>query len=221
MKGEVERVGKRFKWDMFVTSFMPLWISILVIDIWDIVDASITNWNGELTVKGNLLLLLHTNLLLITSVAIITTVVIVSMVRIRIFLKECNAQSSMPKGIIKSARRANKLSSEFLLAYILPMIAFNYNDIKNIVLFLIYFSVLAFLCIKNNNVYTNIYLEFLGYKMYECDIECFVLENTHNYKSSLIISPVDLTLEINNDVPYWDFDNYIYIILNSRGETNE
>ena len=31
----------KFKWDMFVTSFIPLWISIIIFDIWDIVDCAI------------------------------------------------------------------------------------------------------------------------------------------------------------------------------------
>ena len=28
----------KFKWDMFVTSFIPLWISIIIFDLWDIVE---------------------------------------------------------------------------------------------------------------------------------------------------------------------------------------
>lgn len=27
----------KFKWDMFVTSFVPLWVSIIIFDVWDIV----------------------------------------------------------------------------------------------------------------------------------------------------------------------------------------
>lgn len=91
------------------------------------------------------------------------------------------------------------------------MIAFNFGDMQNITLFLIYFAVLAYLCIRNNNIYTNIFLEFKGYKMYTCDLECFILEEKHTYHDSLIISKDDLTQEEGNSVTYWDFDNYIYI----------
>ena len=28
---------RKFKWDMFVTSFIPLWLSIIVIDAWNTV----------------------------------------------------------------------------------------------------------------------------------------------------------------------------------------
>ena len=214
-------MGKKFKWDMFVTSFIPLWGSIIVIDVWEIVERSVTYWDQTHTVFENTEVLLRSNALLIASVIIIAILVISSMTSIRIFLKERNAEPNNPKGTIITARRANKLSSEFLLAYILPMIAFDFSNIKNIALFVIYFAVLAVLCIRNNNVYTNIYLEFLGYKMYDCDIRCKVLESTHDYTDSLIISPIDLTTEVNNEVPYWDFENYIYIILYDGEGNNE
>lgn len=93
-------------------------------------------------------------------------------------------------------------------------LAFDFGEIKDIVLFVIYFSVLAYLCIRNNNIYTNILLEFKGYKMYNCDIECSVLEQKKIYHDSLIISEDDLTQMEENEIPYWDFDKYIYIAIN-------
>lgn len=93
------------------------------------------------------------------------------------------------------------------------MIAFDFGELKSVILFLIYFIVLAFLCIRNNNIYTNILLEFKGYKMYNCDIECTVLNKTEVYSDSIIISANDLTLNESNNVKYWDFENYIYITV--------
>lgn len=206
-------MDNKFKWDMFVTSFIPLWISIIVIDVWEMVEYSVVNWDRTHNAFENINILLRSNALLITSVIIITVFVINSIKSIRAFLNDRNAKPNKSKGTIIAARRANKLSSEFLLAYILPMIAFDFSNIKNVVLFVIYFIVLAILCIKNNNVYTNVYLEFLGYKIYDCDIRCKVMGKDHDYLNSLIISPVDLTLEKDNEVPYWDFEKYIYIVL--------
>ena len=97
------------------------------------------------------------------------------------------------------------------------MIAFDFGDLQNLSLFLIYFAVLAFLCIRNNNIYTNIFLEFKGYRMFICDLECTILEEKHTYHDSLVISRDDLTQEEKNNVSYWDFDNYIYI-TESKGE---
>ena len=36
---------------------------------------------------------------------------------------------------------------------------------------------------------------------------------THIYADCLVISKNNLTVEIDNDMKYWDFDNYIYIDL--------
>lgn len=209
-------MGKKFKWDMFVTSFIPLWVSIVVIDIWTTFESMFSSWDHEISYWDNLFATAIDNLLPIITIFILLVFVISSMRNIKKFLNARSKEPNKPSGTIKSARRANKLTSEFLLAYILPMIAFDFSEIKSVVLFIVYFSVLAFLCIRNNNVYTNIYLEFLRHKMYDCDIECQGLSDKHIYKDSLIISPVDLTLEIGNKMPYWDFENYIYIILPIR-----
>lgn len=40
----------KFKWDMFVTSFIPLWISIIIFDLWDIVE----NAGNSFSKKGKL-----------------------------------------------------------------------------------------------------------------------------------------------------------------------
>ena len=109
--------------------------------------------------------------------------------------------------------RANKISSEFLLAYVLPMIAFDFEKMKGIILFVIYFVTLAFLSIRNNNVYTNIFLEFKGYKMYLCDLEAERMGRTYMYKECLVISKNNITNKIDNNMEYWDFDNYTYIDL--------
>lgn len=33
-------MGRRFKWHMFFTSFLPLWVSIIICDIWNLVEDS-------------------------------------------------------------------------------------------------------------------------------------------------------------------------------------
>lgn len=202
---------KKFKWDMFVTSFIPLWISIIVIDIWNIISLTLENWEQTNKIIVNILDCLYVCKIQSISVIIISIIVICSIGGINSFLKKLSGSTDRPKGKVVKAIKANKLSSEFLLAYILPMIAFNFGDIQNIILFLIYYAVLAYLCIRNNNIYTNILLEFKGYRMYTCDLECFVLEEKHIYHDSLIISKDDLTQEEGNSVTYWDFGNYIYI----------
>lgn len=202
---------KKFKWDMFVTSFIPLWISIIVIDIWDFVLIVIDKWDGKVKILENLVALLSAGCIQIISIIAIVIVVFCSIGGINAFLKKLNSSDNNPKATVLKATKANKLSSEFLLAYILPMIAFDFGDLQNLSLFLIYFAVLAYLCIRNNNIYTNIFLEFKGYRLFICDLECTILEEKHTYHDSLVISKDDLAQEEKNDVSYWDFDNYIYI----------
>lgn len=37
-------MDKKFKWNMFITSFIPLWLSIIVSDIWSLVESGINKW---------------------------------------------------------------------------------------------------------------------------------------------------------------------------------
>lgn len=202
---------RRFKWNMFITSFIPLWLSIIVADAWDIVCNCKDSWDTNISVISNICTCLKTNLLLFISILVIIIIVLCSILGIRSFIKKVNTDRNILRGKIIKARKANKLSSEFLLAYILPMIAFDFDKLKSVTMFVIYFSVLAFLCLRNNNIYTNIWLEFKGYKIYNCDIECTVMNSTNVYEDSIIISQEDLTVNETNIVKYWDFENYIYI----------
>ena len=206
-------MDKKFKWDMFITSFMPLWVSIIVADIWSIFENGVINWSPEKGRCSNVVEICKMNWFCIMVVLIILLLMTSSLISINHFLRDKCKNSNPPKIKVKKAMRANKLSSEFLLAYILPMIAFDFTEIKSVVLFAIYFMALAFLCIRNSNVYTNIWLEFKGYKMFMCDLEINRMGRTHTYKECLVISKNNLTLEIDNDMKYWDFENYIYIDL--------
>jgi hypothetical protein len=152
------------------------------------------------------------NIIPFASIIIIFVVVMVSICGISSFLKERECSKQNPGGTIKKVKKANKLSSEFLLAYILPLIAFDFSNLKSLALFVVYFAILAFLCIRNNNIYTNIFLEFKRYRIYLCDIERLVPgDKMIIYYDSLIISKDDLTLSEDKSIKYWDCDNYIYI----------
>lgn len=201
---------QKFKWDMFVTSFIPLWMSIVIIDVWNVISIASKNWSNQ-KLFDNIRSILYVGKIELISIIIILAVMCISISGINSFMRRISNPKDKSSGKILKATKANKLSSEFLLAYILPMIAFDFSDLQNVVLFLLYFAVLAFLCIRNNNIYTNILLEFKGYKMYNCDIECMIANKTHIYYDSLMISKNDLTQEIDNDLFFWDFDNYIYM----------
>ena len=209
----------RFKWDMFVTSFIPLWLSIIIFDVWDIVECAIKSYPGDGKPFENFLSFLRDNIIPITTIIVILCMVRFSICGINSFFRDREGSRHNPTGTILKAKQANKLSSEFLLAYILPLIAFDFSDLKSIALFLTYFAILAFLCIRNNNIYTNIMLEFKNYRIYSCDIQRPLPgEKNIIYYDSLIISKDDLTSLENKKIKYWDCENYIYIHIKENAD---
>lgn len=209
----------KFKWDMFVTSFIPLWISIIIFDLWDLVDEAVASYSKEETLLEKLCSFALDNTIQIISITVIVIMVVFSICGINKFLRNRENSQQNPTGTILKTKKANKLSSEFLLAYILPLIAFDFSDLKSIALFLTYFIILAFLCIRNNNIYTNIMLEFKKYRIYSCDIQRPAPGNqTIIYYDSLIISKEDLISLENKKVKYWDCDNYIYIHIKENND---
>ncbi len=196
---------------MFITSFIPLWISISFCEIWNIVVKLTHLWNEaaiEISVKTIIKTTISAELVVLAAINI---VVLYSIFFMNHFIKKQTANIPKPRCVVQKSTKEKRLSSEFLLAYILPMIAFDFSAPRDIVLFLIYFSILAFLCIRNNNIYTNIYLEWRKYRMYQCDLKCNILGREHIYESCLVLSKNDLTREIGNEIEYYDFDKDIYI----------
>lgn len=206
-------MGKKFKWDMIITSFMPLWISIIIISCFDIGDfvaehpkcnQNLINYIFKIVCDMHAMFLLN---------SIIIVVFTNSIIGINSFLKKEKKSGNKPNGKIIKSKKAGSSASEFLIAYILPMIAFDFTKIQGIVLFCIYFFILSWLCIRNNNVYTNIILEVKKYRIYRCDIERDVLNRKIIYYDCIILSKQDLTMQNNNFIEYWDFDKDIYLDL--------
>lgn len=72
---------------------------------------------------------------------------------------------------ILSVEQKNGMTSEFLLSYILPLFAFDFTKWSSVAEFLIYFLILAFLCVRNNNVYANLLFEVKKYRFYTCEMQ--------------------------------------------------
>lgn len=211
-------MGKWFKWDMLFTSFLPLWFSIIVSDVWAIMCKIIKykttmescSISSRQLIK-NCVFILSKAKIEVVSIFLLFVYSIISIHHINCVIKREKKSCNKRKGRIVRAKKANKLTAEFLLAYILPMLAFDFSCLKSIVLFLVYFSVLSFLCVRNSNVYTNIFFEIKNYRMYDCDIECPVLNESKIFTDCLIISKNFLTQTLPREIDYFDFENYIYI----------
>ncbi len=195
-------MDKRFKFYMLITSFIPLWVSILVIDAWSIFGGSYTSVKQFIGCK-------YVELLTVILILILLGTSLFALGRF--FHRKIRKNEISGVGKILSAKRSNNLVSDFLLAYILPMIAFDFTSLQGVVLFMIYFCVMAFLSIRNNSVYTNILFEFGKYHVYDCELECEVLGKKVVRASCMVFSKSNLINKVKTEISYFDFNNDVYI----------
>lgn len=137
---------------IFFLSFCPLWISVIFVD-------GISLWRGTEFP--------YTELISIALIAIFG--VLSLLVLLRIFdVKNSNGAQSYT---VSSAAEEKTITSEFLLSYILPLFAFDFTLWYEVMLFLVFFAVFAFLCIRHNHFSVNIVLELMGYRFYRCELK--------------------------------------------------
>lgn len=197
-----------FKTAMFITSLMPLWISIIIKDIFAIANNSANPGICQCNVAQN------TVVECISIIAILlmffgATIVVNKGIKNK---SEKNTDEKSPTHKIVHTTRESKLSSEFLMAYILPLFAFDFSDVKDIVIFLVYLLILGFLCVRNNNVYVNLWLEIRKYKFYSCTLEKKTDSKVTPFEA-LVISRTDLCAQRNNSLALKELDSEIYVVI--------
>lgn len=133
-------------------SFTPLWLSIIFIDAKSILQSEqdcMTEY--------------------ISMVCILIGVIISTVV---IFYEFGNhGTENAREQCLKEIKEEKSLTSEFLLAYILPLFAFEFTLWHQVVLFLIFFLTFGYLNIRHNNYCINILLEIAGYRFYKCTLK--------------------------------------------------
>ena len=135
---------------MFVTSFMPLWISILIIDFLSIYDQN----NGNKITE-------------IVCVSVILLLNLTSFIIMKRWLKRAG-KSASEELVVVEAKENKTISAEYLLSYILPLFAFDFKTWHSVILFSVFFCTLSFVCVRHNHISLNIVLEIMGYSQYEC-----------------------------------------------------
>jgi uncharacterized membrane protein SirB2 len=213
-------MNKFFKWNMLITSFIPLWIAIFVTIAWDIATASNPLWtqvgNG-ISVREAVSQICQSHMIQLVFSAIMAIVMTIAVFYIIAFVKRKeNPKEKSGVGKILSAQKSTSLVTDFLLFYILPMSAFDFSLTRDIVLFLIYFALIAFLSIRNGNVYTNVLFELMRYKIYRCDVERKILDKSFIYNGSTVISRENLTGKANQEFSFYDFENTIFFNIQSE-----
>ena len=101
-----------FKICMFVTSFIPLWISILFIAVMSLIEKTKYFWAEVIM------------LALIIAILPVSVFVMIS------FLRKKETEVGEPYEIV-NAKQEKGLTSEFLLSYILPLFALQHFQKQN------------------------------------------------------------------------------------------
>lgn len=183
-------IKHKFTVSLFVTSFAPLWISISLIEFFSILEPYNLHKITEYIV---LISIIITNLFCIVYLHI----------RIAWFIKN----QKEPSQTIETVTKEKSITTEYLLSYILPLFAFDFTKWKQVLLFLIFFTTLSFLCLRNKNVYSNIFLEMKKYNFYSCNVI-----NKDSVKSAvLVISKNNLSKRENAEISFARVDDGIFL----------
>lgn len=188
-------MGIGFRVAMFITSFIPLWVTIIFKNVLNIVSYD-KNLYTEII---SIVVIIVANLL---SIAIIGHDI--SKVK-----KEMTIGKYTRYNII-DAKQEKGITSEFLLSYVLPLFAFDFHLWTGVVQFLIYFFTLTFLCVRNNNVYANLIFEIKGYKFYNCNVQ-WSAEKTTSPMDITIVSKINLTAQIGNTIDIASLNKPLYL----------
>ena len=137
---------------MFFLSFCPLWLSVLFIDIKSIYEGNLNLW---------------------TEIISLLLIMIATIISLAVLLRELNPRNTNNKQeyILISAKEEKTITAEYLLSYILPLFTFDFTVWHEVLLFLIFFSVFAFLSIRHNHFSVNVLLELMQYRFYSCKLE--------------------------------------------------
>ena len=145
-------MSKFLFFSLYYTSFSPLWLSILFINI----KSCIEKTQPINTEKY--------------SIIVILVLWVITFISIRNNLCSKNIEGAIAV-TLDTIQEEKSITSEYLLSYILPLFAFDFTRWDSVILFLIFFITLAYLCIKHNHFSVNIVLEILNYQVYTCTVK--------------------------------------------------
>ena len=145
-------MSRIFSLSLYHTSFAPLWISILFIDIKSCIENPSNLWTEYI------------------SIGCILISCLIALIVLLIALCTNGKEGASPHKVV-SAIEEKTITAEYLLSYILPLFAFDFTQWSQVVLFLIFYLTLGFLCIRHNYFSVNIVLEVVNFRFYSCTTE--------------------------------------------------
>lgn len=147
-------MSKATSFSLFFLSFVPLWAALLFVDIISMIKH---NWRGNIITE-------------ICSVLVIFVLLLLSAIRI-IYAFSSKKKTYDGKYVIQSVKEEKNITAEYLLSNVLPLIAFDFSLWQQLVLFLIYFVVLAIIYIHHNAFCVSVFLDLIGYRLYRCNLK--------------------------------------------------
>jgi len=166
---------------LFFLSFLSLWVSVAVIDTMSMIDTEACLWTEKIS------------LTLVGIGTAISLFVVASQIKKR-------REDLYIRPTLRKVVKQKAITAEYLLSYILPLFTFDFTRWQQVVLFLTFFAVLTFLCIKHHNVYANIVLEVCRYTCYDCT---FVKADGGTF-DTVVISRQELSGMLNCPIDYAD-----------------
>lgn len=172
---------------LFFLSFLPLWVSVVFIDVLSMLESGTNLWTE------------------VISLVLIGLGTLISMLTV-IGQMHHQTGGAYTKPTIKEASKQKTVTAEYILFYILPLSAFDFTQWRQVVLFLIFFATLAFLCLKHHYVYANIVLEVCGYTCYDCTLVTLDDNESEVPFEAVVISANELTGMLNHQIDYISLD---------------
>ena len=135
---------------MYYLAFTPLWILVVLTDIFSIMDNEADLYTERISIPflfGAFLVALH------------------------IVRKELTSEKvdNVQPMHLKNVKEEKFAVAEFMMSFVFPMFAFDFTKYQGILLFSVFFLMFGWLCIKHNYLCVNVVLEIMKYKIYDCE----------------------------------------------------
>ncbi|WP_197096610.1 hypothetical protein [Paraclostridium sordellii] len=114
--------------------------------------------------KNNIWTLIRITKNNIILIIIFFTIIVLAFIMINIMIRRCSNNSYFED--FRNIQKNNKSINDYVLVYILPFISIQSNDFKQLTIFIMVFSIIGIVSVKNDLVYINPILYFMKYNIY-------------------------------------------------------
>ncbi|MBU1598430.1 MAG: hypothetical protein KKE98_08365 [Nanoarchaeota archaeon] len=102
----------------------------------------------------------------IPLVIIMIALILISLLFLVYVTKKASKMSGDYKSIVDAKDKSHQYL-EYIIAYIIPFLGFNPNNVADMIALIIVFIIIGILYIRSDLIYMNPVLNFLGYKMFK------------------------------------------------------